>query len=252
MSNKYGGQLIYSTRDNYGPIEVIDYKQTLRSLHFGNATQQTGMFLYNPNILIHKYTQAMLTSLCWHKPTNILMLGLGAGAIPKYLLNYLPDCHIDIVELRPEVAKVAKEYFSLPVNHKKLNIIYSPAEEFLETFTISDKYELIIVDLFLTDKKNDIAVNISPQVKALKTLLTDNGCLSLNIIGSEHINYSGLNAFQKEFKSGLFVIPVEKSNVVLLATNTLLPQENKIDFTTLEKRYDLPFRQYFNKITTTY
>ena len=73
MSNKYGGQLIYSTRDNYGPIEVIDFKQTLRSLHFGNATQQTGMFLYNPNILIHKYTQAMLTSLCWHIPKNILL-----------------------------------------------------------------------------------------------------------------------------------------------------------------------------------
>ena len=247
--NKYGGQLIHSTRDNYGPIEVVDFKQTLRSLHFGNATQQTGMFLYNTDILIHKYTQAMLLPLCWHTPKNILVLGLGAGAIPKYLLHFLKDIHIDAVELRPEVAQVAKECFNLPLSHQKLHVTYSPAEEFLEATSCNNKYDLIIVDLFLTDKKGDITVDIGSQAKTLNKLLTNNGCMSLNIIGSEYLNYSGLNAFQEVFRSGLYMIPVEKSNVILLATNTLLPQENQIDFTALEKKYGLPFRQYFNKIT---
>jgi spermidine synthase len=249
MSNKYGGQLIHSSRDNYGPIEVIDFKQTLRSLHFGNATQQTGMFLYNPVTLIHKYTQAMLVSLCWQKPKNILILGLGAGAMPKYLLHFLEDCYIDIVELRPKVAQIAEEYFSLPLKHKRLNIIYSPAEEFLEATTNNNKYDLIIVDLFLTDKKKDITVDIASQVTKLKSLLTNDGCISLNIIGTEYLNYSALNLFQDEFNSGLNSIAVEESNVILLATNKQIPQEKQINFTALEKKYGLPFRQYFNKIS---
>jgi len=248
MNNKYGGQLIYSTHDNYGPIEVIDFKQTLRSLHFGNATQQTGMFLYNPTILIHKYTQAMLTPLCWNTTENVLVFGLGAGAIPKYLLHFLNNCHVDAVELRPIVAQIAEEYFSLQLSHPKLNIYYSPAEEFLETTPSTRKYDLIIVDLFLTNKKKDITVDIGSQIRSLKSLLTNNGCISLNIIGSEYLNYSALNSLQEEFKSGLFMIPVEKSNIILLATNNLLPQENQINFTALEKKYGLPFRQYFNKI----
>lgn len=250
MSNKYGGQLIHSTRDNYGPIEVVDFKQTLRSLHFGNATQQTGMFLYDPDILIHKYTQAMLIPLCWNEPENILVLGLGAGAIPKYLLRFLQNCHVDVVELRPEVAQIAEEYFSLPLTDQRLNIAYSPAEEFLEGATDYNKYDLIIVDLFLTDKKKDIVIDISSQVKALKSLLSNIGCIVLNIIGTEYLNYSGLSALRDTFKSGLHMITVEKSNIILLATNDhLLPQQNQIDFTALEKKFGLPFRQYFNQIT---
>lgn len=60
MINKYGGQLVFSTRDKYDPIEVIEFQKSIRGLHFGNKTQQIGMFLYNPIVLIHKYTQAML------------------------------------------------------------------------------------------------------------------------------------------------------------------------------------------------
>ncbi len=248
MSNKYGGQLIYSTRDNYGPIEVIDYKQTLRSLHFGNTTQQTGMFLYNPNILIHKYTQAMLTSLCWHTPEKILILGLGAGSIAKYLLHFLPDSRIDAVELRPEVARIAEEYFSLPLDDVRLSVDYCLAEEFLsqKKDTI---YDLIIVDLFLTENRKDITVNIHSHILELKELLSTNGCICINIIGSEYINYSGLNELRKIFKYDIYIIPVKLSNVILLITTKGIPADKyKIDFTTMEKKFGLPFRQYFNLI----
>ena len=90
---KYGGKLIYSTKDEFGPIEIVEFYNRMRSLHFGNKTQQTGMFLYNPVILIHKYTQAMLTPLAWQVPEKALMLGLGAGSIAKFLLHYYQHLH---------------------------------------------------------------------------------------------------------------------------------------------------------------
>ena len=111
MTTKYDGQLIYTSKDEFGPIDVVEYHQSIRSMHFGNRTQQSGMFLYNHVVLIHKYTQAMLTPLCWKKPENTLILGLGGGSLAKYLLHFYPDIKIDAVDLRTEVVKASQQYF---------------------------------------------------------------------------------------------------------------------------------------------
>lgn len=252
MADKYGGELIYSSHDDYGPIEVVDFKNTLRSLHFGNATQQTGMLLINPVVLIHNYAQAMLTPLCWHAPKRILVLGLGAGAIPKYLLHFLPECTIDVVELRPEVVKVAEQFFNLNLNHERLNINYLSAEKYLEKISNENKnhkYDLIIIDIFLTDNEKDITIDIGSHVKTLKNILSDKGHISLNIIGCEYLNYSGLKEFQDAFTDQLFIIPVDASNIILLAGHNIITNENDINFTSTEKNYGLNFKQYFKQMS---
>jgi len=50
----YGGELIYQKTDQYGKIEVVDHQQKIRSLHFGNITQQSAMLLNNPFLLVHQ------------------------------------------------------------------------------------------------------------------------------------------------------------------------------------------------------
>ena len=51
------------------------------------------MFFYNPNLLVHKYTQAMLTPLCWRLPENVLVLGVGGGSMSVPFLTW---CNIAI------------------------------------------------------------------------------------------------------------------------------------------------------------
>jgi len=246
--NKHGGQLVYATEDEFGPIEVIEFQQSIRGLHFGNKSQQTGMFLYNPIVLIHKYTQAMLTTLCLQDPEQTLILGLGAGSIAKYLLHFYSDIHIDAVDLRPEVVKIAQEYFSLPEAGERFNIHFTSAQDFINTHSNS-KYNLILIDLFLTSNGKDITVDISESIDQLSKLLTSDGYLCINIIGSEYLNYSGLDKLREAFKHNIYAIPVELSNVILIATHNSIPKDNaNIDFTTIEKRLGLPFRQHFGQL----
>ncbi|HEY9051411.1 MAG TPA: hypothetical protein VIQ03_07695 [Gammaproteobacteria bacterium] len=248
MNSKYGGQLIYSARDEHGPIEVVEIKQKLRSLHFGNKTQQASMFLYNPVLLMHKYTQAMLTSLCWHSPDQVLVLGVGGGSIPKFLLHYYPVIEIDAVELRPEVIRIAREYFSL-CEDKRLSIHHGLAQDFLNSTNHKSNYDLILVDLFLTAREKDISVDISEQFMQLDKLLSTEGTLCMNVIGNNIEQFSGLNEMRRVFGDRLYAMPVDKSNIILLATNSEIPAEEDIDFTSLEKKLSLPFRQYYDKLT---
>ena len=113
---KYGANLLYQTTDEYGVIEVVDYKKIIRSLHFGNATQQSGMYLYNPVTLLHPYTQAMLSCTALQAPERVLILGVGGGSMIKFLLHHFHQVEIDAVELRQAVVDTAHDYFDLPVN----------------------------------------------------------------------------------------------------------------------------------------
>ena len=116
---KYGGQLIHQTEDEYGIIEVVDFPSTIRGLHFGSEHQQSSSLLSNPAILMQQYTQAMLTPLCWLKPQNCLALGMGGGCQINYLFKFVEGIKIDAVEMREEVVNVAEKYFMLdPLNNQ--------------------------------------------------------------------------------------------------------------------------------------
>lgn len=248
MANKYGGLLIYESKDELGPIEVIEFKQAIRTLHFGNDTQQTAMFLYNSVVLIHKYSQAILTPLCWLNPQKVLILGLGAGSIAKYLLNFYPDIHLNSVDLRPEVIKIAHQYFNLPNPDKNFKIYTSSAEDYLNTQSKSN-YDLILVDLFLTSKGKDITVDISKNIEQFSDLLKPSACLCINIIGCEYINYPALDKLRSIFHYNIYAIPVEQSNVILICSNSHIPVKDlSIDFTTIEKNLGLPLKRYFNQM----
>lgn len=247
MTKKYGGTLVYSTNDEHGPIEVVEFQQTLRGLHFGNSTQQSGMFLYNPIVLIHKYTQAMLVSLAWAEPHNVLALGLGAGSIPKHLLHYYPNVNIDAVELRPKVTEIATDYFSLPVTNKRLNITHCSAHDFLTT-KINKQYDLVFIDLFLTANEKDIIVTLEDHLNNIFPYLSEEAYININIIGGEFNNYAGLETLKSHFENNLYSIEVEDSNTILFAAKGRIPTFDEIDFTTIEKKLGLPLRQWYNKM----
>jgi spermidine synthase len=248
MINKYGGQLVYATNDEFGPIEVVDFQQGIRELHFGNEIQQTGMFLYNPIVLIHKYTHAILTTVSWQDPKNTLILGLGAGSIAKYLLHFYPDIHIDAVDIRPEVVKIALNYFSLPEPDERFNIHFTSAQKFIQTHT-NKKYDLILIDLFLTTNDKDITADISNSIDQLNKLLTSDGYLCINIIGKDYHNYSAIDKLRNAFADNIYIIPVELSNVILITSHKPMPKDNsKIDFKKIEKYLGISFSPYFNKM----
>lgn len=249
MTNKYGGRLLHATSDEHGPIEVIELQQRMRSLHFGNKTQQATMFLYNPVLLVHKYTQAMLTPLCWRKPERVLMLGLGGGSIAKYLLHFFDHVQLDAVELRPAVIAIAEEYFSLPKQGERLHLHSCPAEDFIRNVDAAGCYDLILIDLFLTAREKDVSVGLGEQLDKLASMISANGSMCINVIGDNAGKHPQLRELQRIFPDNLYQLQVEQSNMVLLACNADIPLYGEIDFTTQERKFGLPFRHYFDQLT---
>lgn len=213
-----GGKLVHQTSDEYGSIEVVDYMQEIRALHFGNKTQQSACLLCAPHFLVHKYAQAMTLPLCWIKPKRALILGLGAGSIANFLYHNYPELIIDAVELRPLVSEVAMNFFFLPTPNKRLNIFHESASEWLKK-THSDHYDLIIVDTFLTsDSGKDITVDLSDSFNAIYKLLSGNGTATFNNLNSDLESYPGYNNLLNLFSNNTYSIDIEKNNSIIIAS----------------------------------
>jgi len=244
---KYNGQLIHNSQDAWGSLEVIDINQRIRSLHFGNGTSQSAMFLYNPIPLLHKYTQALLTPLCGIAAKRILILGMGAGSISKFIQHHFKDIKLDVVELRAEVIKIAQDHFSLPHETENFNIYNMPAEDFIAQ--CQHQYDLIIDNLFLTTKKNaDLTVNISNSFEKLSYLLSADGFLSINLMGMQYPQYSGFEKLCEIFSHNISTINIEEQNTILIAGRQGLNKNIDFDFSSLEKKHQLPWRYYFNAL----
>ena len=246
----YGGELIYHTKDKYGVIEVIEQQQAIRSLHFGNKTQQSAMLLANPFVLIHKYAQAMLFPTCFTEPKNVLILGLGAGSLVKHLYNYFTHTNIDAVELRIGVIKVARDYFLLPEPDERFKLFNESAFDWLSNTTATEKYDLIIVDMFLTTGSgNDICIEAETCIQEIYKLLTKNGVATFNHLGGDIYSYSSFHTLSSVFSNNLYTIDIESTNTIIYASRgNALPGYPVEQLNTLEKQFSLPFTNYSKKL----
>lgn len=247
----YGGELIHQTHDDFGIIEVVEQQGIIRSLHFGNMTQQSSMLLCNPFFLIHKYAQAMLTPLLWINPARVLVLGLGSGSIVKYLYNYHTDIHIDAIELRSRVIDIASEYFLLPGPDNRLNIINESAHDWLKiNKNIEMKYDLIIVDMFLTTESgDDVTVDVSSSFDNIYKMLSKDGVVVFNHLAVNNDKYPGIDSLKNVFDKQMYSIDIESINSILLASGSDIPITIKDnEFKRLSEISTLPYRYYFNQM----
>ena len=246
----HGAELIYQTEDSYGKIEVLDHQQKIRTLHFGNKTQQSAMLLNNPFLLIHQYTQAMLLPTAWLIPKNVLVLGLGSGSIVKHLYNYFRDSVIDTVELREEVINIALDYFLLPEPDERFTIYKDSAFDWLEGHGSGKTYDLIIVDMFLTTRQGkDLTVDISKYVNLLHNMLDTNGVVAFNHLGDNIYSYPPYHDLSDLFSRNLYMVDIESTNSILYASRGIVPKrispELLRDF---ETQFILPYTLFFNKL----
>jgi spermidine synthase len=92
--------------------------------------------------LLHEYTKYYhLFNVFNPKAKDILMLGGAAYGFPKSFLSTYKDKHLDVVEIDPEMTRLAKEYFSLK-DDKNLSIYDEDARVYLNH--TEKKYDAIL------------------------------------------------------------------------------------------------------------
>lgn len=128
-------------------VEIIDHGE-FRSLMFSGKFLQSRMSLGSPHRLILPYTRYMMLSLL-HMPSpgKVLLIGLGAGSLVRFLNHHFPLCHIDAVDHSAHVIDLARGYFRLP-DSPYVRIWCMDGDEYLQHGQNESDYDLILVDAF--------------------------------------------------------------------------------------------------------
>lgn len=247
----HGGELIYQARDQFGAIQVVDYQQQLRCLHFDNSTQQSAMLLRNPDVLTHRYTQAMMLPFMWHPADRVLLLGLGAGSIARYLYHHFPEIRLDAIEIRKAVIDIANEFFLLPQENRQFGIINDDALQWLTRQPETTVYDVILVDMFLTSQKGtDLVTDVTQYLRSLAALLNENGVIVFNHLGDDVKTSQVLQALINGNEGFyLYAVNIDEANTILYASRLPCPGTVPDEiFYAFEKQRCSPYKQYHERL----
>jgi spermidine synthase len=249
---RYHGELVHARDGPLGPVEVVQDGES-RSLHFGNETCQSAMWLCHPALLALSYTRSMLAGLLFTPPPRrVLLVGLGAGSLAKFLLLHYPEIRVDALEPRPEVVEIAREYFALPAD-PRLRVFLRTGEDFVrDAGPDCTGYELALLDAYVGTGVAPVAADADFYHRVRRRLDPD-GCLSVNLARPQRVLYAeALTALRRTFPRAVLRLPVyQKGNEVALA----LPRPPQADWARLVERaveletaLGLPFPRFLHTL----
>ena len=164
----------------------------IRALTFvrdnGQEAVQSRINLTAPHTLMSPYARGMFASYFYQPhPRRVLIVGLGGGAMVRFLTHHEPQAHIDAVEIDPAVVRLADQYFGVR-SGGNVRVHTADAVTFVESST--GRYDLILMDAFLRPSSETDTTGVPTRLKTqafldtLKRALAPGGVVAFNI--NEH------------------------------------------------------------------
>jgi spermidine synthase len=209
--------VLYEKDSAYSTIVVTDEGDGLRALRFGrNGVRQSLVKPGDPEFLGLSYTRVALTGLALcDEPRRMLVVGLGGGTLPAFLRRHYPDAVIDAVDIDPEVAFVAREYFGFRED-ALMRIHVADGRKFIES--VRQPYDAIFLDAFGSDA---VPAHLTTQefLRAVRRAVSPGGVVIGNIWDRAYNRlYDSMVRTYREVFDELFVVGVADSgNRILLA-----------------------------------
>ncbi len=200
------------------PIDISE-EGGVRFLHFGSLWIQGAMRIARPWHLELEYTKEMMASLLLRDdsrfPRKVLLIGLGAASLTKFLYRNFPLAKLTVVEIEPRVVAAARQFFKLPEDPKRLNIVIGDGAQFIAE---NDKtYDLILVDGFDEDARPG-ELDTLPFYQMCRARLNDNGVMAVNLLGRSRGYAASLERLRDAFDARALAFPsCESGNVIALA-----------------------------------
>ena len=128
---------------------TLSEEDGVRYLHFGTEWIQGGMRIARPwRIELEYQKQMMALALFLPQPRHVLQLGLGAAALTKFCYRHLPESQLTAVELSGEVIEVARQWFCLPDDDERLQVVQHEARDYLGGLRSAGRADWLQVDLY--------------------------------------------------------------------------------------------------------
>ena len=154
----------------------------VRYLHFGTPWVQGAMRLADPYYLELDYQQQMMVPwLFVPRPAQILQLGLGAAALTKFCHRHLRRSAVSVVEIDPAVIRVAHQYFALPADGPRLQVVQADAGSWVRRHRAGADW--LQVDLYDAAARGPV-LDDAPFYRACRAALRPGGVAAFNLFGS--------------------------------------------------------------------
>lgn len=195
---------------------TISVHEGVRYLHLGSPWVQGAMRLDQPDQLELQYIQQMMMwQLFMDQPQHIMQLGLGAGSLTKFCHQHYPDAKISAVEINSDVIRACHLLFELPENNAQLEVIESCALAHLQQ-SPANSVDILQVDLYGAEADNPALESIDFYQECAR-VLTEDGLLTVNILGNQHVHARNLHHLQQTFAAVAWLPESHDGNIVAIA-----------------------------------
>lgn len=206
------------------PEVIVSEHAGVRSLHLDSIWVQGAMRLSKPLQLELDYVQRMMAPLLWQAPEHwrsgwAVQLGLGAAALTKFCHQVLQREQVTAVELHPGVIAACRQFFQLPANDERLQVLNADAAAWVREPAHQGRVQLLQVDLY--DHEAAAPVLDSAAFYAdCRALLAPGGAMAVNLFGRRASFDGSCTRLREAFGDGAVwrLAATREGNTVVVAT----------------------------------
>lgn len=233
LSSCAASNVLYQNRTPEGAVIVTQDGNGLRTLLFEpGGARQSVVKPGDPDHLELPYAKAALVALALsERRERMLIVGLGGGTLPMFLRAHYPAAQIDVVDINPEVVKVAKAYFGFREDGR-LRAHVGDGRRFIEAAR-PGAYDLIFLDAYGADS---VPAHLTTRefLQAVRRALDPRGVVMGNVWGrgSNALYDAMVRTYQDAFDDLYIVSVLGDVNNILLA----LPRRETLSQAELAER----------------
>ena len=215
--------------------------------------RQSCLDLKQPDRMVFDYTKMLLAALYLRPdPKRVLMIGLGAGIMPRALEKILPEVQIDVVELDPAVVRVARQYFDFRPG-PRMQVVEEDGRVFVRRAALlaRARYDLVILDAFDHEYIPEHLLT-REFLTEVRNVLAPDGVLAANTFSISRLYDNESVTYEDVF--GPFYNLRNNNRVILLKRDGLPPMEimrrNAVAFEAAFTPFDAPADQLLKLFST--
>jgi len=218
--------LVHEVRSSYSHIQVVDHGSRRALVFLGEKPSdaiETIIDLREPHRLQHPYARTMTAGLIYRPDASAcLLVGLGGGALVRFLNHHFPEISLDVVEIDPVVVSVSREFFGT-VPGPRTRFFVEDGLQYLRR--VPARYDLILMNAHLHPGEGTDSVGMPlhlQEVTFLRSLherLRPGGIVMFNLIASgDTATY--IRNIRAAFPAVEIFRPLGSGNVIVMGAGT--------------------------------
>jgi spermidine synthase len=231
-------------------IEIVE-EDGVRVLQIGGNAIQSAMRLDAPDRIELDYVRAMMAFLLFRpEPRDVLMIGLGAGSMARFIHQRMPRTRVTVAEINPGVVTVARKYFHLAEEDERLKIVIGDGADILPRRPAS--CDVLVVDGFVNGEPARALCTQSFYESAFSAL-REPGIMVANFMADDKKIERHFDRIERAFgRHPTLLLAEEEDNLIAFAQRggpaRISWAELKARARTAARLFDLPLAKCFSDL----